>query len=100
MDLEENERAEEDRGSDAVKLCVGVGGGGVLHRLRLGIGLGRSVDELGDLLVGEAGQAAERAGEVDRVVLVLAAEATEAEQLVDRTLEIERLLSAARDPCR
>ena len=47
-----------------------------------------------DLVVGEAGEAAELAGEVDRVLLFLAAEAAEAEQLVDRPLEVERLLLA------
>ena len=69
---------------------------GGLLRLRLGVGLGGDVDELGDLVVGEAGEPAELAGEVDRVLVVLAAEAAEAEQLVDRALELERLLAAAR----
>ena len=62
--------------------------------LGLGVGLGGDVDELADLVVGEAGQAAEVAGQVDRVLLLLAAEAAEAEQLVDRLLEVERLLLA------
>ena len=69
------------------------GGGRGLHRLGLGVRLGRSVDELGDLVFGESGQAAELASEVNRVLLFLAAEAAEAEQLVDRPLEVERLLA-------
>ena len=56
--------------------------------------LGGHVDQVGDLVVGEAGQRAELAGQVDRVVLALAAEAAEAEQLVDGALEVERLLLA------
>ena len=69
------------------------GGGGGLHRLRLGVGLGGDVDELVDLVVGEAGELAELAGELDRVLVVLAAEAAEAEQLVDGALELERPLA-------
>ena len=73
------------------------------HRLRLGHRLGGDVDEVGDLVVGETGEVAELAGQVDRAVLVLAAEAAEAEQLVDGALEVERLLLALgvvrRDAC-
>src|SRR4051794_25021144 len=54
-----------------------LGGGG------FGVGLGRDVDQVGDLLFGEAGHVTELAGQVDRVVVVLAPQATEAEQLVD-----------------
>src|SRR3954469_22422407 len=60
--------------------------------LGLRVGLGGRVDEIDDLLVGEAGERAERAGEVDRVLVLLAAEAAEAEQLVDGALEVERRL--------
>ena len=77
-----------------MKLCGGGGRG--LHRLGLGVRLGRSVDELGDLVFGESGQAAELAGEVNGVLLFLAAEAAEAEQLVDRPLELEGLLAPLR----
>src|SRR3712207_7304697 len=55
-----------------------------LHRLRLGVGLGADLDEVVDLVVAEPGQGAEVAGEVHRVLLGLAAEPAEAEQLVDR----------------
>src|SRR3954462_11992769 len=55
--------------------------------LSLRVGLGGRVDEIGDLVVGEAGERAEGAGEVDRVLVLLAAEAAEAEQLVDSALE-------------
>ena len=61
---------------------------------RFGLGLGRDVDEVGDLRLAEAGEPAELAGEVDGVVLALAAEAAEAEQLVDGALEVERPLPA------
>src|SRR5713226_1501965 len=60
--------------------------------LRPGVGLGGHVDQLGDLVLGEAGHLAEAASEVDRVLLGLSAEAAEAEQLVDGALELERLL--------
>jgi hypothetical protein len=52
------------------------------------------LDQLGDLVVGEAGQPAEVAGQVDGAVLLLAAEAAEAEDLVDRLLEVEGVLQA------
>ena len=69
-------------------------GGGRGFRLRLG--LERHLGELVDLVVGEAGQLAELAGELDRVLVGLAAEAAEAEELVDRALELERLLAPLR----
>src|SRR4051794_9570247 len=62
--------------------------------LRFLVGLGRGVDEVRDLVVGEPGERAEGAGEVDRVLLFLAAEAAEAEQLVDGALEVEGRLLA------
>ncbi len=64
------------------------------HRLRFGHGLGGNVDKIRDLVVAEAGEVAEVASEVDRALVVLAAEAAEAEQLVDGALEVERLLLA------
>ena len=45
-----------------------------------------------DLLVVEAGQLAEVAGEMHRVLVALAPEAAVAEELVDRLLEVERTL--------
>src|SRR4051794_31637282 len=65
-----------------------------LPRLGLGVGLGGDVDELHDLVVAEPGQPAEVAGQVHRVLVLLAPEAAEAEQLVDRLLEVEGLLLA------
>src|SRR6478736_5014108 len=67
---------------------------GGLPRLRLGVGVGGDVDQLGDLVIAEAGQPPEVPGEVHRVLVLLAPEAAEAEQLVDRLLEVERLLLA------
>src|SRR5436190_3553044 len=65
-------------------------GGGRCFRLRLG--LDRHLGELVDLVVAEAGHLAELARELDRVLVGLAAEPAQAEQLVDRALELERLL--------
>ncbi len=61
--------------------------------------LGRLAGDLGEvvhLLVGEAGQLAEAAGEADGAVVVLAAEPAEREQLVDDALELEGPLAALR----
>src|SRR5688500_2075069 len=47
-------------------------GGRLLHgsnRLGLGLGLGRHVHQVGDLLLGESGHGAELAGQVDGVLL-------------------------------
>src|SRR5207237_5610065 len=45
-------------------------------------------------LVGEAGERAEAARELDRVLVVLAAEAAEVEDRVDGALELERALAS------
>src|SRR5438094_6721837 len=84
--------------SDAISRS-GSGGGRLTRRgcgagLGLGEGLGGDVDELSDLVVGEAGQLAELLGQVDGVLLVLAPEPAEAEQVVDGPLEVERRLLA------
>src|SRR5437867_11605720 len=84
--------------SDAISRS-GSGGGRLTRRgcgagLGLGERLGGDVDELGDLVVGEPGQLAELLGQVDRVLVVLAAEAAKAEQMVDGSLEVEGRLLA------
>jgi len=48
-------------------------------------------NEVGDLVVVEAGETAEVASEVHRALGILTTEAAEAEQLVDRALELERV---------
>ena len=92
MEVEQDERVQGGSGAGER------GGGRFSLRERLGVGLGGDVDEIADLVLGEAGEAPELAGQVDRVLLFLAAEAAEAEELVDRALEVERPLAAARDP--
>src|SRR5512134_736573 len=57
--------------------------GAGLAALCLGERVGGDVDEIGDLVVGEPGEAAEVPGQMDRVLLLLAPESAEAEQLVD-----------------
>src|SRR5437763_14819417 len=66
--------------------------GRLLGRGGLGVGLGRDVDQVRNLLFGEAGHVPELAGQVDRVVVVLSPQAAEAEQLVDGALEVEGVL--------
>ena len=53
-------------------------------------GLVGELGDLVDLLVGEAGQLAEAAGQLDRAVVLLAPDAADGEQLVDHALELER----------
>src|SRR5687767_10145915 len=60
------------------------GGGAPLQGERFVVGLGGHLDQLVDLGLAEPRQLAEAAGEVHRRVLLLAAEAAEGEQLVDR----------------
>src|SRR5918998_6264777 len=75
----------------AGRLADGGGAG-----LGLSVGLGGDVHQLLDLLGGEAGERTELAGQVDGALLVLAAEATEAEELVHRALELQGRLLALR----
>src|SRR5437588_12833862 len=77
-------------GSGRGRRARGLGG----PSLGLGEGLRSDVDELGDLVVGEPGQPAELLGQVDGVLLVLAAEAAKAEEVVDGPLEVEGSLLA------
>ena len=82
--------------SAALRGCVEHRGGHLRHLAGL---LRRLAGERGEgvvLLVGEAGELAEAAGELDRVLVVLAAEPTEVEDRVDRALELERTLAALR----
>src|SRR4029079_4368482 len=65
-------------------------GGHRRHLDRLLRGLTREVGERVVLVLGEAGQAAEVARQLDRVLVVFAAETTEVEDRVDRALELER----------
>src|ERR1700687_225972 len=64
--------------------------------LRLGVGLGGDVDQLGDLFVAESGEPPEVTREVDGVLLLLTAETAEAEHLVDGLLEVESVLEPLR----
>src|SRR4051794_18661040 len=68
----------------------------LLAGLSIGVGLRGDVDQIRDLFVVEASQATEVAGQVDGTLVVLTAESTEAEQLVDGALELERILLALR----
>jgi len=54
-------------------------------------GLDRHLGEVVDLLVAESGHLAELARQLDRVLVGLAPEPAQAEQLVDGALELERL---------
>src|SRR5262245_45584720 len=80
--------------SRSVALRVEGGGGHLGHRARF---LGRLPSQFRQrvvLLVGEARELAEPPCELDRVLLVLAAEAAEVEDRIDRALELERALAA------
>src|SRR5437667_6518540 len=80
--------------STRATLGSGLLGGGRCFRLRLGLDC--HLGEIVDLVVAEAGHLAELARELDRVLVGLAPEPTQAEQLVDRALELERLFSPLR----
>jgi hypothetical protein len=58
----------------------------------LGVGLRCNLDEVGNLGVVETGQATEVTGEMNGMLIALAAKPTKAEQLVDGTLKLERIL--------
>ena len=76
--------------------CVASSAARCLLRLRLFECRCRDVDQLGDLVVGEAGEPAEVARQMHGVLVALAAEPAEAEQLVDGLLEVERLFLSLR----
>src|SRR4051812_23988638 len=86
-----------DRPSPARAGSSGAGGGsrrrGSLS-LRFLERLGGGVDDVTDLGLAEAGHVPKLAGQVDRVLVAVAAKAAEAEQLVDGALERKRLLLA------
>ena len=93
MTLPANERVRtsgRSRGAGHGGLCGG--DGGLAFDECLVIEFGNGVD----LVIGEAGELAEAAGQDEAALVVVAARSTEAEELVDDLLELERLFAAAR----